>query len=119
MGKYKINVQNSQVVSIGDKNKIENIDLDMGFLGSEEIDIKRLKADILTVEKYLREKEHKTPEEKILLSDVFDLRRISENGTVEIVTIDLKNKASRLFFDIAMGVNAGIIANIISKFIGL
>ncbi|PEK17833.1 hypothetical protein [Bacillus wiedmannii] len=117
MGKYKIDIQNSHVVSIGDKNRLENINI--GNFESGEIDIKELKAEILKVQTYLLEKESKTIEEKILLSDVSDLQRISENGTLEIVTNDLKNKASRLFFDTATGVNAGIIANIISKFIGL
>lgn len=119
MGKYKIDMQGSHVVSVGDKNKFENINLNMGNFENREVDITKLKADILKVEKYLMEKERKTSEEKILLSDVLDLRRVSESGNSEIVTENLQSKASRLFFDIATGVNAGIIANIISRFIGL
>jgi hypothetical protein len=58
-------------------------------------------------------------EQKILLSDIMDTRKQAKELTTEGIIKRLTAIGSSLLSNTATGVNAGIIANIISKAIGL
>ncbi|MFB6589776.1 hypothetical protein ACFCVQ_30135, partial [Bacillus thuringiensis] len=110
-------------IGIIGKGKIEdsqfvNIEKDTNILESE-IDLQKLRDELAALEEYLRKKEAKTDKEKILLSDILDLQQIAGTEEVEEIEASIKSKASDLFKNIASGVGAGIIANILSKVMGI
>ncbi|KGA98651.1 hypothetical protein AJ85_06435 [Alkalihalobacillus alcalophilus ATCC 27647 = CGMCC 1.3604] len=117
MEKYKIT--NSQVSVVGDNNQLNNISLTVNNMHSYEMDIQKLQEEIKSIVDFLVKKEIKSTEEKILVSDMYDLLNLSGEGTIKEITNDLKNKASKLLYDIATGVNAGLIVNILSKVLGM
>lgn len=119
MEKYKIELIGSQVVTIGENNKLENINLNMGTSNAGTVDLQKLRDELALLEKSLRQKENKSSDEKILLADIIDLRESAENGTVEKVIEELKAKATKLFLNTTSGIGTGIIANIISKALGI
>jgi hypothetical protein len=118
MEKYKIELIGSQVVTIGENNNLENINLNMGTKAGT-IDLQKLRDELALLEKSLRQKENKSADEKILLADIIDISESAEDGTVEKVIEELKAKATKLFLSATSGVGTGIIANIISKALGI
>jgi len=117
MNKYSI--KNCQVGAIGEHAKVTNSTFSMNHFEKNEIDIERVKNELLLIKEFLEKKEHKSSDEYILLDHIVQVNDIAIEGKESIIIDMLKKKATKLFYNIAQGVGAGIIANIISKAIGI
>ncbi|RDI41665.1 hypothetical protein [Falsibacillus pallidus] len=119
MEKYNLTVNGNGPVNFGENPKIEINKIEYQTVNSQSIDKEQLMKELTLIEEGLQKLNNKNNDQKILLSDIIDTRKQAEEMTSEGIKKRLIDMGSTLLYNTATGVNAGIIANIISKAIGL
>ncbi len=109
MSKYDI--RNSQIGAVGDNAKSNNNVYIMGT--SNKAKLTEIIKELNDIEKLLLSTTERDGEYEKLLVDIQDIKKISEQGNLELVLDKIKSKTSQLFYDLSIGVGSGIVASFI------
>lgn len=114
MSKYDL--RNNQIGAVGDgviaNNTVFNI-------SKNEIDLYELSIELRDFKKRIESKKNKSKEEYSLLEDATEIEELLEKEDLSGINNKIKNCANNLFYTMASGIGSGILANLVSKALGI
>ncbi|MBB6714790.1 hypothetical protein [Clostridium gasigenes] len=113
MGKYNLN--NCQIGIVGDGTVVNNMILN----NSQKIELDLLSDEVIQIKEKIINKENKGIEEYELLSNIDKIQEHIDKKDISNTRNSIIKLASNLFYSMATGVGSGIIANILSKSLGI
>ncbi|PHF65840.1 hypothetical protein [Priestia aryabhattai] len=120
MEKYKVEINNSQGIIMGDNNEVKDITFNISGTEYEDLDLQKFKNELLILEAFLKQKKEKKNEEKVLLADIIDVNQvIEEKESKENIMKQIKNSANEVFLNTSVALGTNTITAIISKFLGV
>lgn len=117
MSKYDL--RNSQIGAVGDGTVANNTVFNIGKMERKEIDLDALEIELSDFKKYIELKNNKSKEEYRLLADATEIEEFLEKKDLTGINNKIKECASNLFYTMASGIGSGILANLISKALGI
>ncbi|MGG4207635.1 hypothetical protein ABEW60_25200 [Paenibacillus jamilae] len=110
MSKYDI--RNSQIGAVGDNAKSDH-NMYIMDVSKNKVKLTEIIKELNDIEKLLLSTTVRDREREKLLIDIQNIKKISEDGNLELVLGKMKSKASQLFYDLSIGVGSGVVASFI------
>lgn len=117
MEKYKF--INNQIAAVGDGVIVNNVVFNKGNFIEGEVDLDLLKKEIIELKENLGYKVSKTETEARILADIVEIEGYVDKKDLKSIEDKLSKCANKLFHSIVTGTGTGVLANLISKAMGI